>query len=1245
MKSKSVPLLCFPRWLTVFLSFALLVTAARAQTTTPLLNQLFTNNMVLQRDADAPVWGWTTVGNTVTVKIFDQASTLLQTKTAVATANGRWQVTVGPFAAVPGNAAYSMQVSAPGVTTNIRTNILIGDVFLCGGQSNMARGLSTIGVYDLNAEITDAANYPNIRHIAVPFVSSNTPRQTIGGTSWFVAGVGTGNGSTKDFSATGSFMAREIYKRQGVPIGLINAAYSGTEIKLWLDPDFVAGFADFGQPAYDQLGAATLNTYSGGYNGMIAPLAPFAIKAAIWYQGENNTTAPEQYSRLLPALISHWRTLFAQPALPFIVVQLTNTDTYAGLRDAQLNVVKNDPHARLVTTIDIGENQLHPRNKQDVGLRASWAARDLVYGESLVHQGPLFTTATVSGNTVRCAFSNVGAGLMVGLKSINATGPQTPTQQVANGTLAGFTIAGANQTFFAATAAIDAANNTVLVSSPSVSAPLYVRYAWANTTPAANLYNKITDTGGTVIDGLPASPFRTAPVYLLNVNQGTGTGLYALNATVPVTAASLPGQSFLSWSGDTASLSSSTTPSTTATVGQSYVSIRANYQVTGAPPGLSALTTKNGQVSLAWTALSGTHYNVKRATTFAGPYTIIAADLINTSRFIDFTATPGTAYHYVVSAQNPQGEGPDSTPVSITLPSALATTVQVTLAWAAPGIAPDSYTVKRATATGGPYTTLSSGSTARTFTDPGVVSATAYFYQVYAVTGGIETPLTPELSITPNFLPAPLQSLDLGKVGLNGGTSASTSGIYTLTGSGTGLGVEFDACHFAYFTTPLTGDFTVSARVATLGTTGSYPEAGLMLRSSLDDTAAYARIYTSSIYTSYQFRNPANSNIGYSAGDKTKRWIRLVRTANSCAGWISADGLTWTQQGGAVTLSGPVFVGLHVSSLNNAILHTSSFDNLTLTPDVALQIPATPLNLNLVPASSTSVTLAWSAASGASAYQVKRATTPDGPFTTVATGLNALSTSVTGLTASAPYYFTVSALNSAGESPDATAVSVNTLAAPTNLTAAALSETQLRLDWGNTPPAATALELQRSPAGVNLWTALTTTLAPTATTYTDATLQPSTAYDFRLRALDASTASPFVTLTNTSTPAGIGDGIPGAWRLQYFGNGLTLTAASAPAADPDGDGLNNLREYLAGTVPTDPASTLRLLGPTRSGDDYVLTFATVLGKTYRVEKTSTLAPAAWTSAQSPFAGTGETLTATDTNGAIASAIFYRLTVN
>ncbi|MBC8009708.1 MAG: hypothetical protein H7067_06400, partial [Burkholderiales bacterium] len=625
MKAASFPQLFPPRWLTVLLGFALLFTAARAQTTSPLLHQLFTNNMVLQRDVDAPVWGWTTVGNTVTVRIFDQTGALLQTKTAVAATTGRWQVTVGPFAAVPGNAAYSLQVSAPGVSTNTRTNILIGDVFLCGGQSNMAYSLGTTNVYNRSAEVADSANYPQIRHFNVPLVSSSTPRETLGGANWNVAGTTT----TDSFSATGYFLARELYKTRGIPIGILTSARASSDIKYWLDGDFVASFADFTQPVYDQLGAATLETYSGGYNAMIAPLAPFAIKAAVWYQGEANAAAPEQYSRLLPAVISRWRTLFAQPALPFIVVQLTNTDTYAGLRDAQLNVVKNAPHTRLVITHDIGENALHPRNKQDVGLRASWAARDLVYGETLVHQGPLFTTATVSGNSIRCAFSHVGAGLMVGLKTINTAGPQTPTQQVENGTLAGFTIAGANQIYVAATATIDPATNTVLVSSPSVPAPLYVRYAWANTTPAANLYNQITDTNGTVIDGLPASPFRTAPVYQLNVTSGTGTGPYALNATVPFTAASLPGQTFLAWSGDTTALSSATTPSTTATVGQSYVSVRANYQVTGAPPGLSALATKTGQVALALTDVSGIHHIYFSACAVSGPYVTVAANLIN----------------------------------------------------------------------------------------------------------------------------------------------------------------------------------------------------------------------------------------------------------------------------------------------------------------------------------------------------------------------------------------------------------------------------------------------------------------------------------------------------------------------------------------------------------------------------------------------------------------------------------------
>ncbi len=640
------------------------------------VHKLFSSNMVLQRDAVDPVWGWTTAGNTVTVTVRDQTSATIQTATAVADANGRWQTAVGPFALVENNAAYSMTVSASGETLATFTNILIGDVWLCSGQSNMEYTLSGLPVYNLAQEVADSANYPQIRHFLVAKTVAATPQTTIPAASWSVAGPSTTGG----YTATGYFTAREIYKQQGVPIGILSSSWAGTTIKVWTDPDFAAGFPDFAWPLLNQGSALSgYETISGLYNAMMAPLAPFSIKGAMWYQGEFDYTTPEQYSRLLPALMSRWRTLFAQPELPFLIVQLpniTNTGyTFQGVRETEFNVVKNDPHSRLVTTIDIGgPGVLHPWNKQDLGLRAAWAAADLAYGQDLGRQAPLFTGAVVEGSAIRCSFSNVGpAGLMAGTKTLtyDATARLTfdpltsPVQPAAGGTLTGFTIAGANQVFVAATAVIDNATNTVVVSSPSVTAPVHVQYAW-DPNPAANLYNKVVDGNGTVIDGVPASPFRTNETVRLVVNTGdssTGTS-HVLNTQVPITAPTLSGQPFDYWSGDTGLLSSGSSESTVATVAQTYVSVLANYVI----PEVSSLTAvrSGNQIRLSWGLLNYLHYNVRRATSISGPYTLIAANLMDgVTSFIDPNVEAGVSYYYTVSGLAPGFEGPPSATVFV----------------------------------------------------------------------------------------------------------------------------------------------------------------------------------------------------------------------------------------------------------------------------------------------------------------------------------------------------------------------------------------------------------------------------------------------------------------------------------------------------------------------------------------------------------------------------------------------------
>jgi hypothetical protein len=413
------------------------------------------------------------------------------------------------------------------------------------------------------------------------------------------------------------------------------------------------------------------------YNGMIAPLYPFRFKAVEWYQGEYNVSNPEQYSRLLPGLMNTWRTYFGQPNLPFIIIQLPDfgstqtlpveTGSWAELREAQLKSVVNDTSSRLVCTIDIGQGALHPTDKQDVGLRAAWAAANLVYGQNVVDECPLCISQTVSGTNMICSFTNIGMGLMVGYKdAFNPLSPVMPT----NAPLANFALAGANGTYYAANAPITASNQ-VTVWSASVPAPLYVRYAWGNN-PPCNLYNQLVDGGQT--NGLPASPFRNDPVNKLVVNQGTGTGYYASNATVSITASNFTGETFDHWSSDTNFLSSLTASTVTATQAQEYVSVLANFRLTSGPTNLTAAAA-TGQVALAWSPMTAAHYIVKRSTVHGGPYTTLATNLMFTSApaFTDNNVFMGVTYYYVVSATNTWNAGPNSAEVSATVPSAQGT--------------------------------------------------------------------------------------------------------------------------------------------------------------------------------------------------------------------------------------------------------------------------------------------------------------------------------------------------------------------------------------------------------------------------------------------------------------------------------------------------------------------------------------------------------------------------------------------
>jgi sialate O-acetylesterase len=1304
----------------------------------PFVHPLFASNMVLQRDTENPVWGWTTPGATVSVTMN------AVTYQAMAGADGRWQVLLGSLTA---GGPYTIVISGPQSQTI--GNVMMGDVYLCSGQSNMAGTLKVINVINLTQEVADSVNYPKIRQFSVPTLSENSPQEVpAAGGSWVVPTAST-TGTT--FSATAYFMAREIYKQRQVPIGIICSALSGSDIKSWTEPTFAAAFADTAQAAFDQTGlAATTTSVSGLYNGMLAPLAPFKIKAAVWYQGEQNASASDPYGRLLPAFMGAVRNLFANQNLPVIVIQLPNYGTaqtqpvesssgWAGIREAQLQSVLADPHAAIVTNIDLGEAaNIHPRDKQDVGLRAANVAAELVYGQTgsptnAVGQGPIFESAVITGGGVRCTFKNVGAGLMVGRKPLDASSlpvPLSAIQQLTGVAPTGFAICGADGVYYAANATIEVAGNSVLISSPGVPSPVAVRYLWANN-PSCNLYRKVIDGSGNVIDGIPAAPFRTDPAYKLSVNSGSGSGTYLLNATAGVTANPITGQVFDHWSGDTGFLALGNSTTTTATVGQRYVSILATYRVTSAPSGLAAVP-EIGKVTLNWTAMASVHYNIKRGASAAGPFTTIAGNLTNVTQYVDATVSGGTTYYYVLSAVNLQGEGPNSAAVSATMvPVVENVTVsdssgKVALAWAAFNGTADHFNIKRATSAGGPFTTIATVSGSSTsYTDRSVLSGDTFYYVVTAVNAsGGETVNSLSVHAVLSFLPPPLADADVGTVGFRGGASADSSGSCTVVGSGSDIGGTADSFHFVY--ARLSGNGTITARVVSVGS--GTPKIGVLMRASLDPGAASAAVVTNSTQTRCELRTASdgttsisNSNAGVNA--TTNPWVRIVRTGSTFAGYVSPDGTTWTSvyfNPPAIPMTDPIYVGLAVSACDNAATTTAVFDNVTIT-GVTLAVPPAPSGLTVSQTvGAAQATLRWPSATAACAYNVKRAATSGGPYVTVASGLAALSHECTALSAGTTYYYCITAVDSAGESANSNevivdltppvitapaSISVNatgtsgavvtfgtsalddtggtlvtnaspasgavfplgattvtttaadalgntasltftvtvTVPAPTALAGTALSESQIRLTWTDNASFATGYVLQRSPHGQAVWTTLGGP-SSAATTYDDSSLGASSSYDYRLQRTVSGYASDYATLT-VSTPSGAGDGIPGYWRLQYFGNGLSAAGAAAPNADPDGDGLSNLNEYLAGTSPVDAASTFKITAFNLNGANAVLTFPSVLGKQYRLERATDLgAPTAWSALQQHIAGTGGTVTVTQADDGSLPRRFYRIVV-
>jgi sialate O-acetylesterase len=488
--------------------------------------QIFSDNMVIQRETKAPVWGWADPGEKVSI-----SGSWGETASTIANEHGKWLVQLqtpaagGPFT-----------ITFKGNNSITKKNILSGDVWLCSGQSNM--GMIVEKCLDAENEI-EKGNHPHIRHIKVKVTPNKQLSEDIEGEWQNCTSENVGS-----FSATAYFTALGLQKELGVPIGLLNASVGGSLIESWIDDetlknDYMAQAlmtkedarainydAQKAKEKFTQAIAAwkikskeakaknkpaprrpareqdphTNKNYPGNlYRGMIHPLLPMTVKGVIWYQGESNAFMPERglhYRTQLKLMINNWRQKWQKPELPFYLVQLPNFKApqvealeekggWALCRESFTHAATNISKTYVTVNIDLGEeNDIHPQNKQGIGQRLASTILNKTYAKS-TPTCPLMTQSKIEGDKIIIEFAYTGSGLMA-----------------KSGKLESFVIAGKNKKFVWANAVIETRNGKqiIIVSSPKITKPVAVRYAWALNPYKCNLYSK---------EGMPASPFRT----------------------------------------------------------------------------------------------------------------------------------------------------------------------------------------------------------------------------------------------------------------------------------------------------------------------------------------------------------------------------------------------------------------------------------------------------------------------------------------------------------------------------------------------------------------------------------------------------------------------------------------------------------------------------------------------------------------------------------------------------------------
>jgi sialate O-acetylesterase len=475
------------------------------------LPSIFGDHMVLQQKQDNPVWGWAEPNEKITVSINGQSHS------TIADIKGNWRVILKP---IPVGGPYKMDIEGK-ASSFFLEDILVGEVWICSGQSNMAWPISRTN----SAELAIAtANYPNIRLISVPQVGTDKIQNDFEG-QWEAAT----SESVPDFSAIGYFFGQRLHHALNVPIGLIDNAWGGSAAEAWVnrsvmesDKNYTTLMASWKKVEqsfnYDEevnkwkksvteweankkdedMPRKPTNLLTGNhrpaniYNGVLHPTIGYGIKGVIWYQGESNAGRSYQYRDLFPLMIQNWRNEWKQGDFPFYYVQLADfmaeskepeESGWAELREAQTMTKDKLSNVGEAVIIDLGEGKdIHPRNKQTVADRLARIALARDYHKDILYQGPSYKSMEVKEDKIILTFDNVGQGLY-------AFDTKEPI---------GFAIAGVDKKFVWADANI-ISNNQMEISKEGLKSPVSVRYAWANN-PVCNMYNR---------DGLPMTPFRT----------------------------------------------------------------------------------------------------------------------------------------------------------------------------------------------------------------------------------------------------------------------------------------------------------------------------------------------------------------------------------------------------------------------------------------------------------------------------------------------------------------------------------------------------------------------------------------------------------------------------------------------------------------------------------------------------------------------------------------------------------------